>query len=128
MAILIDTHILIWWCAGRLRQDEAIYQTIADPTQQVLVSAASFYEIAQKQRTGKFPPFDFVTAAAENRFEELALSATTANLAGLLEYPHRDPFDRILLAESIHRNLVLATADSKILDSGLAAVMKVETR
>jgi PIN domain nuclease of toxin-antitoxin system len=128
LAILIDTHILIWWCAGRLRQDEAIYQIIADPTQQVLVSAASFYEIAQKQRTGKFPPFDFVTAAAENRFEELALSATTANLAGLLEYPHRDPFDRILLAESIHRNLVLATADSKILDSGLAAVMKVETR
>jgi PIN domain nuclease of toxin-antitoxin system len=128
LALLIDTHVFIWWCTGQLKSIEPIYNAIADPANQVLVSAITFYEIAQKQRSGKYPPFDFRVALDKNRFDELPLSAGVAVLAGKLDYQHRDPFDRILLAESIHRNIMFATADSKILASNLASFLKVDTR
>jgi len=116
MRLLLDTHALLWWFTDDRRLSTDARAAIADEGNEVLVSAASAWEIATKQRLGKL---DEVPKAAE-RFSELvaadgfghlAVSHLHALRAGGYNSEHRDPFDRMLAAQSELESLVLVTRD-----------------
>ena len=116
MRALLDTHALLWWVADSRRLSEAAYRAIADEANEKLVSAASAWEIATKHRLGKLPGADQIAldipgTIAHQGFEELPITVDDATRAGALPKPLRDPFDRILIAQSLTRNLVLISTD-----------------
>jgi PIN domain nuclease of toxin-antitoxin system len=107
---LLDTHTLIWW----LSQDSALpvsaRRVIADMRNTLIVSAASAWEIAMKYNLGKLPGAgdlvsDFGAQMEREGFELLSISADHAIRAGLLPGPHRDPFDRMLIAQAQAENM-----------------------
>ena len=115
MNLLLDTHVFLWWD----RQDKALNADmralIADPANQVFVSAASIWEIAIKRRLKKL---DFrgsaVAAIGANGFLEQPILPIDAENAGALAWPHNDPFDRMLVAQARRLAFTLATADAAI--------------
>ena len=116
MRVLLDTHVLLWWLFDDLGLSASARALIADPGNAVLVSSASAWEIAIKHRLGKLPE---AKEAVENlprllreaRFESLPITVEHALAAGALPGPHRDPFDRMLIAQSRIENLPVLTAD-----------------
>lgn len=112
MSILLDTSVLLWWLAGAPLSPDAVAR-IADPANLVLVSAASVWEIAIKRALGKVRLRGSVVGHATSAgFELLAISAEHAERAGALPHHHRDPFDRMLVAQAQAERLVVATRDS----------------
>lgn len=115
MNLLLDTHVFLWWD----RQDRALNADtralIADPANQVFISAASIWEIAIKRRLKKL---DFrgsaVAAISANGFHELPILPIDAENAGALAWQHNDPFDRMLVAQARRLTFTLATADAAI--------------
>ena len=117
MRALLDTHALLWWLADSERLSLPARRTIADESNAILVSAASAWEIATKSRLGKLPgsedvALDIAGAIAGQGFEELAISVADAERAGRLPGPHRDPFDRMLIAQALSRDLVIVSIDT----------------
>ena len=117
MNLLLDTHALIWWLAG----DEALSLrarvAIADETNPVAVSAASAMEVATKFRIGKLPGAallaqDFEALIAQQGFAQLPISVHHARLAGELNIPHNDPFDRLLIAQALAEDMVLVSNEA----------------
>ena len=102
MRLLLDTHALIWWVAGDNRLGTAARATIADEANQVLVSAVSAMEIGRLAQ-------DFEAIVADQGFEPLSLSTRHARLASSLQLGHKDPFDRLLIAQALVEDLPLAT-------------------
>jgi len=95
----------------------AAREVIDDPRNDVLVSAASAWEITTKHRLGKLPGADVVahdimTAIENHGFQPLAITVAHAERAGRLPGPHRDPFDRMLIAQSLAHDLPLVSNDS----------------
>ncbi len=114
MNLLLDTHVFLWWDqATALNADTRA--VIADPANQIFVSAVSIWEIAIKRRLRKL---DFrgsaVTAIGANGFHELPILPIDAENAGALAWQHNDPFDRILVAQARRLTITLATADAAI--------------
>lgn len=115
MNLLLDTHVFLWWDS----QDKALHRDtrapIADPAIQVLVSAASVWEIAIKRRLNKL---DFrgsaVAAIAANGFFEVPGLPIDAEQAGDLAWQHNDPVDRVLVAQAKRLRFNLVTADASI--------------
>ncbi len=115
--ILLDTHALLWWLAGGTPLGADALARIADRRTRVLVSAVSVFEIETKRRLGKLrAPEGVVAAVTAEGFDLLALDGAQAELAGALEWSHRDPFDRLLVAQSRLRGAPLLSADARILD------------
>ena len=117
MRLLLDTHALIWWLAGSNRLPVAAQRAIADDENDKLISAASAWEITTKVRLGKLPGAeefaeDVADAIAGEGFEALPITVDDAARAGSLPGPHRDPFDRILIAQTLSGNLVLISSES----------------
>lgn len=117
MRALLDTHAFLWWIADSGRLSTAARGVIADETNDIVVSAASAWEIATKFRLGKLPEgeaaaVNVVGAIASQGFEELAIGVADADQAGRLPGPHRDPFDRILIAQALRRNLAIVSTDA----------------
>ncbi len=117
MRLLLDTHALIWWLAGSNRLPVAAQRAIADDENDKLISAASAWEITTKVRLGKLPGAeefaeDVAGAIAGEGFEALPITVDDAARAGSLPGPHRDPFDRILIAQALLGNLVLISSES----------------
>ena len=115
MKLLLDTHIYLWALSepNRLSQKQVI--AIEDPTNTVYVSSISITEIAIKASLGKLElVFDPLDAAEKSGFEMLDFSAKDALLLKDLPFHHRDPFDRMLIAQAISRKLIIATQDSII--------------
>ena len=117
MQALLDTHAFLWWVTDSRRLSETVHRTISDGANEVLVSAASAWEIATKHRLGKLPDaealaLDITGAIAGQNFEELPITVEDAARAGALPGPHRDPFDRMLIAQALARNLVLISSES----------------
>ena len=117
MRLLLDTHALIWWLAGSDRLPVAAQRAIADEENDKLISAASAWEITTKVRLGKLPGAeefaeDVAGAIAGEGFEALPITVDDAARAGSLPEPHRDPFDRILIAQALAGNLVLISRES----------------
>lgn len=105
MKLLLDTHTLLWYLLGNDRLSEKAQHAITAETNEVLVSAVSAMEIGTKFRIGKLPQArniagDLEKIVAREGFQSLAVTMAHADLAGLLDIPHRDPFDRLLIAQA----------------------------
>lgn len=114
--LLLDTHVLLWWLAEPERLSPAVAAALADPGAEVLVSAASAWEIATKHRLGKLPSVAVLLEGWQplldgQGFRHLAISHGHAIRAGGYGVPHRDPFDRLLAAQAELEQLALVTAD-----------------
>jgi PIN domain nuclease of toxin-antitoxin system len=112
--VLLDTHTLLWWLDGDRRLSRRARTVIAAEDNAVLVSAASAWEISTKVRLGKLP--GAIDAAAElpavlrqQNFEPLPITIVHALRAGNLPGPHRDPFDRMLIAQAQDGDLALVS-------------------
>ena len=117
MRLLLDTHAFLWWFAGNRRLSAAAHRAIADESNDVLISAASAWEIATKHRIGKLPSaealaLDIVGTINSQDFEELPVTVDDGARAGALPGPHSDPFDRMLIAQALSRNLTVVSVDS----------------
>lgn len=116
MKLLLDTHVLLWSASDPDRIASAARAQIEDPANVRLLSAASAWEIATKHALGKLPlreppePF-FRRALTDLCGDDLAISVGHALLAASLPNHHRDPFDRMLLAQAIAEGATLVTAD-----------------
>jgi len=110
--ILLDTHLLLWWLDASPALSTQARGMIRDPENTVFVSAVSLWEIWLKQSLGKLRlPADFTERLAAEPFESLPLTASHTQPVSLLPWRHRDPFDRMLIAQAQVENLVLLTAD-----------------
>lgn len=115
MPLLLDTHAFLWWSAGDAALGTVAARAIADPANVVFVSAATAWEIAIKRQTGKLEaPRDVAAWIGENDFVELEIGVDHAVLSAELPWHHRDPFDRILVAQAKIVDLTLVTSDPDI--------------
>ncbi len=113
MDLLIDTHIFIWWNQGGKNLPTLVFDALSDPANRVYVSAASVWEIATKQRNGKLRFEKSIAASVTlNGFTHLPISSQDAEVAGGLAWEHRDPFDRMLVAQCMTAKITLVTADN----------------
>ena len=117
MRLLLDTHAFLWWLSANRRLAGAARRAIEDDGNHVMVSAASAWEIATKHRLGKLPGSevlarDVAGAIASQGFEELAITVHEAERAGRLTGPHRDPFDRMLVAQALAHGLTIVSIDT----------------
>lgn len=117
MRILLDTHAFLWWLAGSDRLSGTARIAVAEPANAILVSAASAWEITTKHRLGRLPGADVVAgdvqASIEDQgFQQLPITVAHAERAGRLPGLHRDPFDRMLIAQSLAHDLPLVSIES----------------
>jgi PIN domain nuclease of toxin-antitoxin system len=112
LRLLLDTHILLWWLANSPALPEQARQLIANAENTVFVSAVSLWEIWLKHSLGKLRlPADFEERLAGESFENLPLMAAHAREVAFLPWRHRDPFDRMLIAQARIASLRFVTAD-----------------
>ena len=118
MRILLDTHTLIWWLTDNNRQLSRVARNaISDESNDIFVSVITAFEITTKHRLRKLAAAnafvdDVVAAIANEGFAELSLSLADAARAGALPDHHRDPFDRLLIAQAISNNLVFISNET----------------
>jgi PIN domain nuclease of toxin-antitoxin system len=117
LRLLLDTHTLIWWLAGDEALSRRAHEAIADEINEIAVSAASAMEIATKFRIGKLPGAallaqSFEEIIAEQGFGELPISVHHARLAGEMNIAHKDPFDRLLIAQAQVEDMVLVSNEA----------------
>ncbi len=125
MRLLLDTHAFLWWLAGDEALSSAARAAIADDANGVFVSAASAWEIATKYRIGKLTGVAAVVADLDGAignqgFEGLPIGVRHGQAAGALPGPHRDPFDRMLIAQAMLENLVLVSNEQPFDAYGVA--------
>lgn len=118
MRILLDTNVLIRALITPGLLGEATRTALEDPDNEILFSAASIWEIAIKSALGRadfqVPPERILGAAKESGFEELPVRSTAALLVATLPPIHRDPFDRLLVAQAISEPARLFTTDASL--------------
>ena len=107
----------MWWLAGNRRLSPEARRAVDDSSNEVVVSAATAWEITTKHRIGKLPEAeavarDVTASIASQGFEELAITVGDAEHAGRLPGTHRDPFDRMLIAQALTHNLTVVSIDS----------------
>ena len=117
LRLLLDTHALIWWLAGDEALSRRARDAIADEANEIIVSAASAMEITTKFRIGKLPGAallaqNFEKIVAEQGFGELPINVCHAKLAGEMKIAHKDPFDRLLIAQTQVEDLVLVSNEA----------------
>src|SRR5437868_2689609 len=115
MKLLLDTHALIWWAVDDPKLSRRVRTAIGNRGNQVFVSAASVWEVATKARLGKLGwPAEAGTVPDYVRvqgFDDLPITLEHAELAGAMRIEHRDPFDRMLIAQATAEGLVLASVE-----------------
>ncbi len=122
--LLLDTHALLWWLLDDPQLSDHARSAICDAKRRVCVSAASAWEIAIKHQIGKLPQASDIVANLESyirkeRFEVLSLGLNHALTAGKLPGPHRDPFDRMLMAQATEETMLLVSNDRVFRDYGV---------
>ena len=118
---LLDTHVLIWAVSLPSRLSQRAARAMSDETNELLVSAASAWEIATKHRLGKLPQGELLLdtwddALRDLRATPLAIGHADARRAGLYASAHRDPFDRLLAAQAEIAGVGLITTDRAFAD------------
>ena len=113
---LIDTHVLLWWLFDDPQLTDTARNIIREPAHQIFVSAASAWEISTKYRLGKLPHANdavhrLPALLRRSRMETLSITFKHALAAGSLPGPHRDPFDRMLIAQGQLEDLPIVTSD-----------------
>lgn len=128
VAILLDTNALLWLATNPGKVSNSARRVLSDPTTEVVVSAASAWEIAIKTRLGRLKGDPLLSAwsdiIADMTASELPIDAADAILAGRLPWDHKDPFDRVIVAQAARRNLTIATSDAHILRAALTPTLK----
>ena len=124
MRLLLDTHALLWWLDGDRRLPTQVRALIGDPTNEVLVSAASVWEITTKARLGKLPGATDVAADVpacieSQGFMPLPITVHHAQRAGALVGSHRDPFDRMLIVQAQAEGVPIASNETLFDDYGI---------
>ena len=115
MRVLLDTHVLLWWLFDDSRLGPRVRATVADGRNEIFVSAVSVAEIAIKRSLGKLSgPPGLLGGLVEEGFRELALLSTHAIALETLPMRHRDPFDRMLIAQAMTDSLTFASYDPLI--------------
>ena len=114
MRLLLDTHTFLWWLSGSERLSVRARHAIGDDANEVLVSAASAWEITTKHRLGKLVGGELIaqdvpSGIGGQGFTELGITVHDASRAGALSGPLRDPFDRMLIAQALMHDLVLVS-------------------
>ncbi len=127
MRLLLDTHALVWWWTDDRRLPEKARAAVAAPANTILVSAASMWEIATKHRLGKWPEVEaliarFDASLRRSRFVPLMVTITHARVAGGLDHPHRDPFDRMLAAQALSDDASIVSGDPVFASFGVGVV------
>ena len=111
--LLLDTHAFLWWLADNPRLGHHARLMIEDPANEVFVSAASILEITIKKRNGKLEaPDDLAEIVKEEGFTPLAIDLQHGEFSGNLPLIHKDPFDRLLIAQAQIEGLELVSVDS----------------
>jgi PIN domain nuclease of toxin-antitoxin system len=121
--LLLDTHVLIWWLSDDRKLTKAARAIIASPDNEVLVSAASVWEVAIKTALGRIDVEldDFEDAIVKSGFRPLPIGLRHAATVGRLPPVHRDPFDRMLVAQASVEELRLMSHDRVFERYGLSA-------
>ena len=127
MRLLLDTHALIWWLAGDTRLATRARQAIEDESNEDFVSAASAWEVSTKHRLGKLPSagplaVDFAREVRAQGFVPLPISLEHGQVAGALVTDHRDPFDRMLVAQAREEKLALVSLEERFDELGVVRV------
>ena len=123
--LLLDSHSLLWWMADDPRLPASSRNAIRTGGNEVFVSAASAWEICTKHRIGKLPEAEpiasrFEAAIAGQNFHPLSVTMQHAQLAGSLHGVHKDPFDRMLIAQALVENLTLISNEARFDAFGVA--------
>ena len=116
MKALLDTHTFIWWLKDDPSLSSLARQTVTNPDVEIFVSAATIWEIATKIRIGKLDPAPFQNGIeaeilAES-FSAIPVTPAHAEKAGYLDHKHKDPFDRMLIAQALVEGLVIISNET----------------
>ena len=119
VSFLLDTHVFLWLLGTAELVPEPLRNDLASADNELLVSAVSAMEVATKVRLGKLDAARHLVPTWSARVQdlrarELPVTSEHALLAGSLEWPHRDPFDRLLVAQGLVENVTLVTSDKQI--------------
>jgi PIN domain nuclease of toxin-antitoxin system len=129
-AYLLDTNVLLWLVSTPDKIAGSVRDALTDPTNELIVSAVSAWEIAIKTRIGRLDGVPLLSAwdetLASMRAADLAIDSADAALAGQLSWNHKDPFDRMIVAQATRRGFTIATGDNRIAKSALTAVLRVQ--
>ena len=131
MRLLVDTHAFLWTASEPSRLSERVRALIADPTNLLYLSHASVWEIAIKHKTGKLilpnePSIWVPMRAARHFMSDLPIKIEHVFRAGSLPLHHRDPFDRLLVAQAQVEGLTLLTADSRLSAYDVPVILATE--
>jgi len=126
MNILLDTHVLWWFLRGNEKIPTTTRDTIFDSQNIIYISIASIWEVAIKMSIGKLS-FDggidgFINAIEDENFELLGISTEHTKTVANLPFIHRDPFDRMLVAQAITENIPIMTTDANVLKYGMNSI------
>ena len=115
-SFLLDTHVLLWWLFDEPKLSDLAHSVIQAPDNTILISSASGWEIATKYRLGKLPhagevAHNLPALLRKSRMDVLSITMEHALAAGALPGPHRDPFDRMLIAQAQIEGLRIVTSD-----------------
>jgi len=124
MNLLLDTHVLLWWLDDNPTLLIKAKEAIADGGNLVFVSVATIWEIRIKHALGKLKiPANFRNVLEQQAFEMLSITADHAHLIGELPAHHRDPFDRMLIAQALFEGFTLITRDSLFKRYNVSTIM-----
>jgi PIN domain nuclease of toxin-antitoxin system len=119
VSYLLDTHVFLWLLGDPSQVPASVVEAVGQPRARLLVSAVSAFEVSTKHRIGKLPGvgpllFDWDRRVGAMKAEELPVLTRHSLLAGALEWEHRDPFDRLLVAQAILEDATLVTSDDVV--------------
>lgn len=115
MNLLLDSHVFVWWCEGNRRLSRQVHEAVAAPANMVHVSLVTAWELAIKESVGRLRlPEPFEAMLEQAGFDLLQVSLDHVRAVARLPFHHRDPFDRMLVAQAQHEGLVLVSADPHI--------------
>ena len=123
LRLLLDTHVLLWWLADDRKLKARVRSVLADPENLVFVSAASIWELRIKEGLGKVDlPTDFEETLDAQSFEQLSVTAAHAHALRDLPLHHRDPFDRMLVAQAGLEGLTIVSHDDALKAYGVPLI------
>jgi PIN domain nuclease of toxin-antitoxin system len=115
LKVLLDTHVLVWWLTDARQLVAEARSVIGSPTNVVFVSAVSVWELRIKETLGKVRlPLNFAAVLERQPFEQLSVTVTHAHALAQLPMHHRDPFDRMLIAQARSDGLTLLSHDQVV--------------
>ena len=114
--LLLDTHAFLWWLTGDNRLSQTAVAAIGDEQNEIFVSSASAWEISTKYRNGKLPEAAAIATDIDSAMKSQGFNALPVNIphgqsAGALPGPHKDPFDRMLIAQAMIERMVLVSKE-----------------